>query len=104
MQKVMSFFILALSLSCCDCVLEGSGVILDAETNLPVDSVRIRRVSKLKTQMEFYSGEDGGFSAHYISGGLGRCPDLNLEISKEGYRNQRITNPQSDTIYLSKMH
>lgn len=104
MQKIMSCFILALSLSCCDCILEGSGVILDAETDLPVDSVRIRRVSKLNTEMGFYSGEDGGFSAHYITGGLGRCPDLNLEISKEGYRNERITNPKNDTIYLSKKH
>jgi hypothetical protein len=102
MQKVISYLILALFLSGCDCIQKGGGVVLDAATNLPIDSVKIRRMSKRESELAFYSGKDGSFEARYISGGLWGCPDLKLEISKEGYRSQRVVNPRNDTIYLSK--
>ena len=102
MQKMMLYPILALFLSGCDCVQHGNGVVLDATTNLPIDSVKIKRISKRESEWVFYSEKNGRFEASYISGGFWGCPDLELEISKEGYRSQRVINPRNDTIYLSR--
>lgn len=102
MQKVILGLILTLFLSGCDCIQDGSGVVLDAATNLPIDSVKIRKMSKRESEWVFYSDKNGSFEASYISGGLWGCPDLKLEISKEGYHSQRVVNPRNDTIYLSK--
>jgi hypothetical protein len=73
----------------CDCLQNGSGVILDEETKKPIKNVEIKEVGKDFIQ---YSDENGYFEIRHISGGFFGCPDITIIASKNEY--------QSDTIII----
>jgi hypothetical protein len=95
-----------ITLFSCDCYQSAEGVILDANSRLPLDNVQIvtsNDFERGQTEHLETSNEKGQFSYSDISGGLFGCPDLVLVFSKEGYYNQRISfdsGSKSDTIYL----
>lgn len=99
---------LTLTISSCDCITEGNGVILDSDTNNPLDSVAVKfYINKAKS--DFYESEmltdsTGAFygSTGLTGGGINSCPDLVIEISKTGYLTEQITNPNNDTIYMTR--
>ena len=90
----------------CDCYRSVEGVVLDADSGLPIDNVQIvdnNDFEQGQTNHLETSGDRGQFSYSDISGGLLGCPDLVLVFSKEGYNNQRISfdaGSGSDTVYL----
>lgn len=90
----------------CDSYRSVEGVVLDADSGLPIDNVQIVDNHDLEHGQKNHietSGGRGQFSYSDISGGLLGCPDLVLVFSKEGYYNQRISfdsESVSDTVYL----
>lgn len=75
--------------SSCDCLQNGSGLIIDEETNKPIKNVEIKEVGKDFVQM---SDENGYFEIQHITGGLFSCPNITIIVSKGEY--------QSDTIVI----
>ena len=73
----------------CDCLQNGSGIILDEETKKPISNVEIKEVGKDFIQ---HSDENGYFEIQHISGGIFGCPDMTIIVSKSEY--------QSDTIVI----
>ena len=104
MQKVNNTLLIValLFLGCGDCLQRGSGVVVDAETHLPIDSVMIRKVVEGDFERPFYSDKNGGFEARYISGGIFKCPDLEARIEKRGYKTQQLTLKSDMKIELER--
>ena len=73
----------------CDCLQNGSGIIVDEETKKPIKNVVINEVGKEFIQN---SDENGYFEIRHISGGLFSCPDMTIIVSKKEY--------QTDTIII----
>ena len=73
----------------CDCLQNGSGIIVDEETKKPIKNVEIIEVGKDFIQN---SDENGYFEIRHISGGLFSCPDMTIIVSKKEY--------QTDTIII----
>lgn len=105
MQKV-AFMLLPFIFSYCDCVQHGKGFIVDASTLESIDSVKITKiVGKNKLYHRgYYSGKNGSFDLHYISGGMFHCPDLKVLIEKEGYGTiqHNITKDRNPMIKLKR--
>jgi hypothetical protein len=77
----------------CDCLQHVQGIVLDAETQLPIDSVIIVDKnlpdSLLTTDLIIYTDSIGGFDFSSKVVGLFGCPKISLSFKKEGYE---ITN------------
>lgn len=92
----------------CDCVVDGNGIVVDSETNLPLDSVVVKSyVDKVKNstcESEMITDSTGKFSGStgLTGGGFSGCPDLVVELSKNGYLTTSFTNPYNDTVKLIK--
>lgn len=106
--QLLSFlaFLLGLSIlnSCGDCYQEINGVIVDKDTNMPIDSVFIQ--DNKKEFNNVYSDKEGLFELHGVSGGLFKCPPMTVKISKIGYDTISLDIESSvrDTIKLRKMN
>jgi hypothetical protein len=86
----------------CDCIQNVSGIILDAETNKPIDKVVIK---KLGDNNVYNSDENGFFEIRKISGGLFKCPDMKIVITKEKYKTDtiEIKNGEDKLIKMIKL-
>lgn len=73
----------------CDCLQNGSGIIVDEETKKPIKNVEIKEIGKDFIQN---TDENGYFEIQHISGGLFSCPDITIIVSKKEY--------QTDTIII----
>ena len=73
----------------CDCLQNGSGIIVDEETKKPIKNVEIKEIGKDFIQN---TDENGYFEIRHISGGLLSCPDITIIVSKKEY--------QTDTIII----
>ena len=73
----------------CDCLQNGSGIIVDEETKKPIINVEIKEIRKYFIQN---TDENGYFEIRHISGGLFSCPDMTIIVSKKEY--------QTDTIII----
>jgi hypothetical protein len=99
-------FLFFITLTSCDCITEGYGVVVDSDTNLPLDSVVAKSyINKVKAHAyegEMLTDETGTFSGSTgLTGGFFGCPNLVVEFSKNGYNTLEVTNPH-DTIRLIK--
>lgn len=100
---IYSFVIIAiisLSIGC-----EGSncadGVVYDAVTNTPLDSVSYKRLGN--DPIEKYTDSTGIYYMCGVFGGcVPDCPDMSIEFSKPGYVSQSYRNPDTKNIYLEK--
>lgn len=88
----------------CDCWTEGSGIVIDSITKIPLDSVvaksYIKEVADKRYRSEMLTDSTGKFDGS--TGNTGRCVDLVIELTKSGYYTRTITNPENDTIQLIK--
>lgn len=71
----------------CDCLQNGSGIIVDEETKKPIKNVEIKEVDKDIIQT---TDENGYFEIQHISGGLFSCPDMTIIVSKKEYHTDTI--------------
>ena len=73
----------------CDCLQNGSGIIVDEETKKPIKNAAVKEIGKDFIQN---TDENGYFEIRNISGGLFSCPDMTIIVSKKEY--------QTDTIII----
>ena len=71
----------------CDCLQNGSGIIVDEETKKPLKNVEIKEIGKDFIQN---TDENGYFEIRHISGGLFSCPDMTIIVSKKEYKTDTI--------------
>ncbi|MCV9389091.1 carboxypeptidase-like regulatory domain-containing protein [Reichenbachiella ulvae] len=101
---------MALLLWSCDCHRHAEGVVLDAQTQLPIAEVQIvndRDFEEGITSQLILTDSTGYFEYSDISGGLFGCPDLVLVFSKRGYKIHRLNlsennGYQIDTVFLEQ--
>jgi hypothetical protein len=95
------YWTLALTiLTGCDAVQHSSGVVVDSETHLPIDSVAISKYKKEdsvnSSSKRIYTGKNGEFEYS----GIGMTNSFELYFIKEGYKIRKMRNSGSDTIFL----
>ncbi|RTQ51597.1 hypothetical protein EJV47_07295 [Hymenobacter gummosus] len=95
-----------LLLTSCECEIDGTGVVLDAQTGQPLPDVTVKAyVGKARRRHladESRTNAAGGFATGVglVSTLSSDCPDLVVELEKTGYATQQIKNPRADTVRL----
>ena len=91
--KIHWLLVVSMVLTSCDCLQHVQGVVLDAETQLPIDSVMVidnnLTDSLSTTDLIIYTDSIGEFDFTSMAVGLFGCPKISLSFKKEGYE---ITN------------
>ena len=76
------------------------GYIYDSETVELLDSVLCKVLTGSEEQ---YSDSLGHYSVCNNFGGcVPKCPDIEVEFSKPGYKTKTLTNPAKNNIFLEK--
>ncbi len=101
---ILVLVFIAFFTACGDCLQTATGVLIDKQTNLPIDSVFVKNKNEYKSDFT-YSDKNGNFTLESISGGLFSCPPMTVILSKEGYETMTITveAAKKDTIKLVKV-
>ena len=106
-QKLIIIFILFITLASCDCQYHLTGIVLDKQTNKPIKNVAIGKTDTTDLDNPFNSKTMTKINGYYtIYGVSGRCNDITMFFTKEGYETQTILfrNNSSDTIFLEPIH
>ncbi len=95
------FIIVFSLLYSCDCNQNVSGIVLDKETNLPIEKATIQ---KLNGSYNVFSSEKGEFKISAISGGVFKCPPMKIIVSKDGFflDTLSIENSKQKKVYLKQ--
>ena len=102
-QKFTLIFILFLTLTSCDCQYQLSGIVLDKLTKKPIENVAIGKTDTTDLDNPFnrktMTRENGEYEIYGIAG---RCNEITMFFSKDGYETQKIIFPNNstDTILL----
>lgn len=102
-QNIPIIFILFLTLTSCDCQYHLSGVVLDKVTKEPIENVAIGKTVTTDLDNPFnrktMTRENGDYE---IYGTAGRCNEIKMFFSKDGYETQKniFPNNSTDTIFL----
>ncbi len=99
MQKIILFLMIGL-FSSCDCELQGDGLVYDETTRQPISGASVTVPSDAGNATQ--TDSIGHFEVQEFRGGFLGCPDLKIRISAAGHLDKEVTNPQDDTIFLSK--
>lgn len=89
----------------CEGRLCGDGTIYDAETNIPLDSVKCEVLTDCEPNenVNRYSDSAGSYNVcNCLSGCIPKCPDIRIEYSRPGYKAKILVNPGGDPVYLEK--
>jgi hypothetical protein len=97
------FFLIGLLIinSGCEGNTCANGIICDLVTKEPLDSVAcsVKNGSTIK-----YSDKYGEYEVCNKFGGcVPKCKEIVVEFTKKGFKTKKLTNPNSDTIYLEKL-
>ena len=100
-MKSTLIFLLLLVISACEGNRVAKGIVKNKATDLPLDSVLCVVTNGIDSVLTDTSGRfflDGPF------GGCGpKCPDIDIEFSKQGFKTLSVTNPDADAvIFLEK--
>jgi hypothetical protein len=100
-KRILGIISLVFLLSC-DCMVTAEGVVLDDQTKKPLESVLINNLAN--PGFEEKTKSDGAFSLVEVGRANGKCPEFNLEFSKDGYVTDTIFVESSAplTVYLKK--
>ncbi|MBF9252585.1 hypothetical protein I2I11_04705 [Pontibacter sp. 172403-2] len=103
MKGTATILSLLLLLCSCDCVQDIYGIVLDAETLQPINSVYVYKHSN---EDDFgYTDAQGHFEINSISGGLSfGCPPMTVMFKKNGYEvdSAEIEVGAHAKVYLNK--
>jgi len=84
--------------SSCEGYSCAAGVVLDANTGLPIDSVHIELLSNGPDE---YTDSTGTFEACNSMGGcVPHCKDIVVKLSMAGYKSVILTEPRDSLFYL----
>jgi hypothetical protein len=102
MKKATLIILPILILFSCDCMVTAGGVVMDEENRKPLEGVLVKNL--INSEIGEKTKADGGFSKVEVGRANGKCPEFNLEFSKEGYVTDTIfiENSTPVTIYLKK--
>lgn len=102
MKKATLIILPMLILLSCDCMVTAGGVVLDEQNRKPLEGVLIKNL--INSEIGEKTKADGGFSKVEVGRANGKCPEFNLEFSKEGYETDSIfvENSSPLTVYLKK--
>lgn len=89
----------------CDCVRTVSATVLDQDTKAPLQQVEVRERHGDGTceELSFTTDETGLFEFRDISGGIRKCPEVELHFAKKGYVPVDRTFPSAtagDTVFM----
>jgi len=95
------FIIVSSLLYSCDCNQNVSGIVLDKETNLPIEKATIQN---LNGDYNVFSSEKGEFKISAISGGIFNCPPMDVIVSKDGFFSDTLSikNSKQEKVYLKQ--
>lgn len=110
-RKFTYLSIIILTVYSCDCLQHVQGYIVDSSTLKPIDSVVVSRFyiepSDLRFTNNIYTDSLGHFEFKAISGGLFRCPKVELYFIRPGYELCRKKYPScctdNDKIRLKRI-
>lgn len=81
--KAFLLITLPLIIISCDCWTDMEGVVFDATTEIPLDSVLVRSFENGRVKTEMLTDSTGRYLG--TTRNTGRCEDLEVEFSKAGY-------------------
>ena len=107
-RNIILSALLTLAVASCTCREEMKCYVKDSETKEPIGEVKVQTIGALKGNYKQgslrYSDSNGRFVAAYDIGNIAKCPVMKLFISKEGYNDKIVIEPQEgDTIYINKI-
>jgi hypothetical protein len=96
------------SLTGCTCREEIKAYVKDSESRAPVKDVMVETIGALKGKYKKgsvrYSDSNGRFVAAYDINNIAKCPTMKLFISRAGYEDKIVIEPQEgDTIFIDKI-
>jgi len=105
MLRGVSMLVVTALLAGCDCMRTVSATVLDQDTKAPLQQVEVRERYGDGTyeELTFTTNESGLFVFRDNSGGLRKCPDVELHFAKKGYVPVDRTFPSAtagDTVFL----
>lgn len=109
MNKIIYILILCLLFSSCEGIKEGTGIVLDDSTSLPLEGVLavsyVKEVKDNNMKSSITTDSTGMFNGSTgLVGLIGNVDKLNLFIvlSKDSFMSQTIVNPDRDTVRLQR--
>lgn len=97
-RNFVLFFPIILANISCEGYRTANGVVKDAITHLPLDSVL---VAVDTGNQEGLTDSSGAFDVHNrMAGCMFGCKDITVSFSKRGYAKKILTNPNPDTEVL----
>ena len=103
--KLFALFLILFFIASCDAYKSGDGVVFDADTQKPIDSVRIEAFL-VSDQESVFVEQLFTDSVGFFDSGTGNLPasgaeaDYLIILSKNGYENLVVKNPKDSKIYL----
>jgi len=105
---ILLFFVFSLLFfASCEKTISGNGVVMDKTSGLPLQDATVKAYLEHPSpdtyQMQTSTDNKGRY---FVSSTpqvcTGNCPDLYVEIYKDGYSSAIVENPYGDTTWLSK--
>ena len=85
--KISLLLFIVTAFASCDCLQHVQGVVVDSETQSPIDKVMITKdISGI-----IYTDSLGNFEVTSMTSGLFGCPKVSLSFEKEGYNKTNKT-------------
>jgi hypothetical protein len=81
--KILLSSILILVITSCDCLIHKSGLVYDLRTNKPIENAKVT--------MSSYTTYTDSLGRYHFDFVTGRCPDWDIEVSKEHYKPFKIS-------------
>jgi len=107
LSGVILLFAAILLLGSCQKKLTGAGYVFDKTSRQPIEGALVQAYldhpSSDARVMSTYTAANGGYyvySQPYSC--TGTCPEIVVEISKDGYETEIVRSPNNDTTYLVK--
>lgn len=108
MKNYLIFCVLASLFAACEGYTEGNGIVVDADTLEPLDSVFVGswvdKIDKSHFKSEMFTDSTGTWwtSTGLVGCGLSKCADLVVRFTRQGYDTLRLENPMDSIVFLKK--
>ena len=99
---------LILLLTTCEGYTEANGIVVDDDTNQPLDSVLVGswayKINDHNFESEILTDSTGKWWATtgLVGCGCNKCADLVVQFSRQGYETLILENPQDSIVFLKK--
>ena len=103
--KLLSLLLFVIVLISCEAQKHINLVVLNKQTNAPIDSVFVKVTAGkgddfTKSGDEGYTNSTGKYETYIMIGCSGGCYDIKINYDKEGFKTVETMNQIKDTVYL----